>query len=426
MGPSLQSLCPGGCRGISADPGADLGKLVAQLRADAAAGLRLRRARALAPRQDHADGAVRPDAADRLPARRCARRSRPRVHAGAEGRRRAARPPHPRIASASTGFGSPRDFSVARYATVCETTPLPWDAGTPIERARRSRSSGSPRCRRPRSRRSIPPIVVEDEIDLCLRWPDVPRPVLDVPPPPYPTVPTLILQGARGPPHPAGVVAAASRRGSRARTGSSSPASATRPSATRAAAPPTRSCASSRQPHAAEVVQARPDRRAGGAVGARVVRVAARRERLPAQGRPDAAGRAGDDRRPRPRALPGDADRQRRWPARRLVGDRGPPAHPARLPGRHGRDRQRRGRPHALAHVPDRGHQGRQGNARAEQPRARSAGPAGSGSCCGSRPRRRASCTTTCGSARWRADRPGSGSPGGHYVPCRGGRTTSA
>ena len=30
-------------------------------------------------------------------------------------------------------LGSPRDFSVARYATVCETTPLPWDPGTPIE-----------------------------------------------------------------------------------------------------------------------------------------------------------------------------------------------------------------------------------------------------------------------------------------------------
>src|SRR4051794_40217485 len=32
MGPSLMSLCPAKCRGISADPGADLGKLVAQLR----------------------------------------------------------------------------------------------------------------------------------------------------------------------------------------------------------------------------------------------------------------------------------------------------------------------------------------------------------------------------------------------------------
>ena len=33
MGPSLRSLCPARCRGISTDPGADLGQLVAQLRA---------------------------------------------------------------------------------------------------------------------------------------------------------------------------------------------------------------------------------------------------------------------------------------------------------------------------------------------------------------------------------------------------------
>ena len=33
MSPSLKSLCPGHCRGISADPGADLGTLVARLRA---------------------------------------------------------------------------------------------------------------------------------------------------------------------------------------------------------------------------------------------------------------------------------------------------------------------------------------------------------------------------------------------------------
>ena len=77
MGPSLRSLCPGRCRGISTDPGADLGKLVAQLRAKPLRGLRLRRARPLAPRQDHADGAVRPDAADATTCRRCARRSRP-------------------------------------------------------------------------------------------------------------------------------------------------------------------------------------------------------------------------------------------------------------------------------------------------------------------------------------------------------------
>src|SRR4051812_35342618 len=33
MSPSLQSLCPGRCRGISKNPGADLGQLVARLRA---------------------------------------------------------------------------------------------------------------------------------------------------------------------------------------------------------------------------------------------------------------------------------------------------------------------------------------------------------------------------------------------------------
>ena len=33
MSPSLQSLCPGRCAGISTNPGGDLGQLVAQLRA---------------------------------------------------------------------------------------------------------------------------------------------------------------------------------------------------------------------------------------------------------------------------------------------------------------------------------------------------------------------------------------------------------
>jgi hypothetical protein len=37
--------------------------------------------------------------------------------------------------------------------------------------------------------------VVEDEINLCLRWPDVPRAPAAAPAAPYPSVPTLILQG---------------------------------------------------------------------------------------------------------------------------------------------------------------------------------------------------------------------------------------
>ena len=44
--------------------------------------------------------------------------------------------PLARLLRESTRFdaiGSPRDFSVARYATTCETTPVPWDAGTPLD-----------------------------------------------------------------------------------------------------------------------------------------------------------------------------------------------------------------------------------------------------------------------------------------------------
>ena len=38
-------------------------------------------------------------------------------------------------------------------------------------------------------------MVTEDEVDLCLRWPDVPYPASATPAPPYPNIPTLILQG---------------------------------------------------------------------------------------------------------------------------------------------------------------------------------------------------------------------------------------
>jgi hypothetical protein len=92
-------------------------------------------------------------------------------------------------------LGSPRDFSTARYATVCETTPLPWDPGTPVE------LRGAVTAQRigalPAST-FLPfdaAVVVEDEIDLCTRWPDVPRVPATDPAAPYPTVPTLILQG---------------------------------------------------------------------------------------------------------------------------------------------------------------------------------------------------------------------------------------
>jgi hypothetical protein len=92
-------------------------------------------------------------------------------------------------------LGSPRDFSTARYATICEETPLPWDAGTPLDQraaiAHQRIDALGPDAFKPFDAA----VVFEDEIDLCLRWPDVPRPPTGVAPPPYPSVPTLILQG---------------------------------------------------------------------------------------------------------------------------------------------------------------------------------------------------------------------------------------
>ncbi|MBE2315323.1 alpha/beta fold hydrolase [Solirubrobacter sp. CPCC 204708] len=193
MGPSLKSLCPGGCRGISADPGADLAKLVAQLRVtplQAFAYDRLGRSTRVR---------ITPTAlfdlmllTDYLPALRAA------VPAGVQAALKGDGALLARLireARRLEGFGSPRDFSVARYSTVCETTPLPWDPGTPIEAraaiTQQRLAAVAPNAFAPFDAA----VVLEDEIDLCLRWPDVPRPVVDVPAPPYPTVPTLILQG---------------------------------------------------------------------------------------------------------------------------------------------------------------------------------------------------------------------------------------
>jgi len=108
-------------------------------------------------------------------------------------------------------FGSPRDFSTARYATVCETEPMPWDPGTPIAQrpavVQQRIAALPPDTFAPFD----PPVVVGDEIDLCLRWPDVPRPPSTTAPRPYPTVPTLILQGGedlRTPPENSARIAA--------------------------------------------------------------------------------------------------------------------------------------------------------------------------------------------------------------------------
>jgi pimeloyl-ACP methyl ester carboxylesterase len=193
MGPSLKSLCPLRCSSVSTDPGGDLGKLVAQLRAaplEAFAYDSLGRSHRVK---------VTPTAlfdlmllSDYLPPVRAL------IPAGVQAALAGDGAPLARLIRDSRrleGFGSPRDFSVARYATVCETTPLPWPAGTPVEQrsalTQQFVATLAPTTFAPFD----PAMVVEDEINLCLRWPDAPRPTVDVPPAPYPTVPTLILQG---------------------------------------------------------------------------------------------------------------------------------------------------------------------------------------------------------------------------------------
>ena len=81
-----------------------------------------------------------------------------------------------RLLAGSDAFAvpsDPRDFSAARYAVVCEETPLPWPRGTgladrfAIARDRALALPGS----------AFAPFDAEvayaDEIDLCLRWPDL-------------------------------------------------------------------------------------------------------------------------------------------------------------------------------------------------------------------------------------------------------------
>lgn len=195
MTPTLRALCPSRCRGISADPVADLSKLVAQVRA-----------RPLVAAAYDAQGrahrlAIGPVAlvdlmfeADYDPPLRAALPSAVDAALTGDG---AALARLLRIGRVFDDLGSPRDFSSARYATICEETPLPWDAGTPLDQrpavtGQRLTAAGATAFTP-----FDPPTVLQDEIDLCLRWPDVPRAATPAPAPPapYPQVPTLLLQG---------------------------------------------------------------------------------------------------------------------------------------------------------------------------------------------------------------------------------------
>ena len=268
MGPTLRSLCPATCDGISADPAGDLGQLVAQLRAQAAAGVRLRRARPLAPGHDRPARAAGPDVRHRLhPAAARARADRRPRRAGR--RRRAAGAPDPRV-SALDELGSPRDFSTARYATVCETTPLPWDPGH-ADRPAAARS--------PQQRIAALPAGAFAPFDAAGRGRgrDRPLPALAGRPARRPRPPRRAVShradadppGRRGPAHAAGVVGRTSPPASRARSGFVDPRhralDGQRPARLRRRRDP----ALRPRRQAADALQADPHRRAGGRSRAR-------------------------------------------------------------------------------------------------------------------------------------------------------------
>jgi pimeloyl-ACP methyl ester carboxylesterase len=209
MTPTLAALCPARCKGISTNPSADLAQLVARVRA-----------KPLATRAYDARGRahklrIGPTTlldlmfqADYDPALRAALPATVKAGLAGDGA------PLARLVREGARFddlGPPSEFSAARYATVCEETPLPWDPGTPIAQRPAVTQQRIAAAGPPAFAPFDPASVVQDEIDLCLRWPDVPRPPSPAPKPPYPAVPTLILQGGedlRTPPENSARVAA--------------------------------------------------------------------------------------------------------------------------------------------------------------------------------------------------------------------------
>jgi pimeloyl-ACP methyl ester carboxylesterase len=209
MAPSLDGLCPSRCRGISASPAGDLYELVKRLRTREMHGVAFD-----AKGRGH-KVTIGPTGlmdlmfnADYDPPLRAALPAA--VISALDGDAA----PLARLVREGDIFndlGSPRDFSTARYATICEETALPWDAGTPLDQrpaiARQRIAALGPDAFKPFDA----DVVFRDEIDLCLRWPDVPRPPSGIAPPPYPDVPTLILQGGedlRTPPEVSARIAA--------------------------------------------------------------------------------------------------------------------------------------------------------------------------------------------------------------------------
>lgn len=211
MGATLAALCPRHCEGVTADPAGDLARLVAKLHTGPLSGS-FRTARGQ-PRSGSLTALALSDLmfdADYNPTIRSGMPSAVRAALDHDD----ATPLLRLIESAQdlSELPSARLFSAARYATVCEETPLPWGRDTPFEQrlaiAQQQADKAGPQAFFPFDYAT----ARADEIDLCLRWPGVPRPETAQAAGPYPAVPTLILQGGedlRTPPEGSARVAAA-------------------------------------------------------------------------------------------------------------------------------------------------------------------------------------------------------------------------
>ena len=167
-----------------------------------------------------------------------------------------------RESSALDELGSPRDFSTARYATICETTPLPWDPGTPIDQrpaviAAADRGAAA----RTRSRRLTRRSSSRTRSTSACAGRTCRARASTAAPLPYPTVPTLILQGGedlRTPPEWSARVAARIPGAQRFVDPRRRPLDGQRPARLRRRRD---RCASSAAAKLADPLQADPDRR---------------------------------------------------------------------------------------------------------------------------------------------------------------------
>ena len=322
---TLEALCPADCRGVSADPARDLARLTAALRAEPLRGpvydaAGRGRTRTLTP-TSIADLLYDADYAPQL---------RAAVPAAVRAALDHADPaPLLRLQELASPLAQPEPasaFSAGRYATVCEETPLPWDAATPpAERAAVARARAEaldPDAFAPFDAA----VAFADEVELCLRWPAPFRPA-PAAPGPYPDVPALLLQGEedlRTPPSASAAVAARLPQAQRVVVPGVGHAVVAADFSGLRPAPP---LSLPGGPARRRALPARADRRAARRGAARALRGAAHPARAPGPRRPHDRRRARDPGRRRGR---GGAGRAGRRAARRPLHRRGQAARARR------------------------------------------------------------------------------------------------